>query len=927
MAGPRLRPPRRSGSADDPSGIDPREPVTALIRDLRTTPDGLTSREAARRLDVYGPNELPIRRGQSRWVALGRQFSHPLALLLWVASALAFGSGAAALGIAIFVVILLNAVLAFWQENQAEHAVRALRDFLPEQVSALRDGQRVRVPAATLVRGDVLLIEEGERISADARLIAGNIDVDMSALTGESEVLNRSAAESDQADRALDSPVLIFSGTACLDGSGRALVHSTGVHTELGRIAALSQHVQKEESPLEHQVRRVAWLIAAVAVGAGAAFLPLGLLAGLSLSAAFLFAIGLLVANVPEGLLPTITLALAAGVRSMARRGAVVKRLSAVETLGSTTVICTDKTGTLTMNAMRVAEVTGSPAETAEIVARCSTAEIGAHAGGDPMEIALLRYAADHGDPVPPAQRDAGRLALNAFDSSRKMMSTVDTVDETPRVHVKGAPEAILPRCARCPPGVTREQVHAQVDQLTGRGLRVLAVAWRPWDTGSPPDAEHVETDLRLVGLVGLLDPPRPEVPDAVRAVHAAGVRVHVITGDNGRTAAEIARRVGLGADRIVDGTELDTMSDEELDAMLAEPGEVVFARATPEMKLRIADALRHNGEVVAMTGDGVNDAPALRRADIGVAMGRGGTDVAREAATLILTDDNFATIVTGIEEGRRVFDNVRKFVLYIFAHAVPEVVPFLLFALSGGLIPLPLTVLQILAIDLGTETVPALALGREPAEPGLMSRPPRPRREGVITGRLLLRAWALLGVVSAVLVIGGFFAVLCASGWRPGDPVGPDSPLNHAYTQATTMTFAGIVACQLGTAFAARTEWASLRSVGVAGNRLLLIGCAFEVAFTAALIYAPPLQNVFGTAALEPWMLIVILPFPVVVWGVDEAVRYRRRHKEARSAQPIRVGRSGGCHGEDIAKRQPGSPLYGVVLQRWGTDPDQDLR
>lgn len=880
----RLSPePVTTGAPRSPRTIDPREPVSALMRDLRTGPDGLASREAARRLDLYGPNELPLRPGRSWWSALGRQFTHPLALLLWVAAALAAGTGATSLGIAILVVIVLNAVLAFWQENQAEHAVAALGRFLPDQVWVMRDHRRARVHAGALVRGDVLLVEEGERIPADARLIDGTVEVDMSALTGESDILTRSAAEPDHADRSLDSPVLVFSGTACVSGEGRALVYGTGVHTELGRIAALSQHVRPEESPLEHQVRRVAWLIAAVAVGAGAAFLPLGLLAGLSLGAAFLFAIGLLVANVPEGLLPTITLALAAGVRVMARRGAVVKRLSAVETLGSTTVICTDKTGTLTLNAMHVVEVTGSPRDTAEIVTWCSTAELGVRDGGDPMEIALLRYAADNDTTISPARRDRYRRAINPFDSHRKMMSTVDEVDGVTKVHVKGAPEAVLPRCVGWADGMAPDRARAQLDELTARGLRVLAVAWRDWDADGRPEPGNAERDLRLVGLVGLLDPPRPEVPAAVRAVHDAGVRVHVITGDNGRTAAEVARRIGLGADRVVNGTALDTMTDERLDSLLAEPGEVVFARTTPEMKLRIADALRHNGEVVAMTGDGVNDAPALRRADIGVAMGAAGTDVAREAATLILTDDNFATIVAGIEEGRRVFDNVRKFILYIFAHAVPEVVPFLLFALSGGMIPLPLTVLQILAIDLGTETLPALALGREPAEPGLMGRPPRPRHEGVITGSLLLRAWALLGVVSAVLVMGGFFTVLLAAGWRPGDPVGVDAPLHQAYIQATTVTFIGIVACQLGTAFAARTEWASLAAIGLTGNRLLLAGCVFEIVFAAALVYLPAAQDVFGTAALAPWMIALVLPFPILVWGADEILRWRLRRRRHR--------------------------------------------
>jgi magnesium-transporting ATPase (P-type) len=413
----------------------------------------------------------------------------------------------------------------------------------------------------------------------------------------------------------------------------------------------------------------------------------------------------------------------------------------------------------------------------------------------------------------------------------------------------------------------------------------VLAVARRdlgPATPGAaPPDREATDRDLCLVGLVGLADPPRPGVAGAVAACHTAGIRVHVVTGDHASTATEIARRVGIGADRSVDGAVVDALPEADLRTLLTGGGELVFARATPETKLRIADALHATGEVVAMTGDGVNDAPALRRADIGVAMGRSGTDVAREAATVVLTDDDFSTLTAGVREGRRVFDDVRKFVLYIFAHAIPEIVPFLLFALSGGAVPLPLTVLQILAIDLGTETLPALALGREPAEPGLMERPPRPRSEGVITGRLLWRAWGLMGLLSAVLVVGAFLAVLLHAGWRPGDPVGPGAALHTAYRQATTATFAGIVACQVGTAFAARTEWASLRSVGLTSNPLLLWGILGELAFTAVVVYAPPAQAVVGTAALPGWVLLLLLPFPVVVWGADEVLRAARRRAE----------------------------------------------
>ncbi|HTP23542.1 MAG TPA: HAD-IC family P-type ATPase [Solirubrobacteraceae bacterium] len=373
-------------------------------------------------------------------------------------------------------------------------------------------------------------------------------------------------------------------------------------------------------------------------------------------------------------------------------------------------------------------------------------------------------------------------------------------------------------------------------------------------------------------------------------------MRIIVITGDHPTTGATIARKVGIGdeASPIVTGDELDRMSDSSLEALLLGGAEIVFARASPEAKLRVAEALQAEGHVVAMTGDGVNDAPALRRADIGVVMGMSGTDVAREAATMVLTDDNFATIVTAIQGGRRVYDNIRKFILYIFAHATPEVTPFLFFALSGGRIPLPLTVLQLLAFDVGTETLPALALGREPAEPGLMRRPPRPRSEGVIQPPMLLRAWLFLGVICACLEMAGFFFVLLRAGWHPGAPVGPGDYLHHAYVVATTMTFFGMIAGQIGTAFAARTDRASLRSVGVLSNRLLLWGIAFELMLAAILIYAPPFQALLSTAALSPAELLFALPYPFIVWGADELRRYVIRTRTATRPRPVTPAAAG---------------------------------
>jgi len=893
---------------------NPLEPLAQLFRDLRSTPGGLSGREAARRLAAAGPNEL-VRRGGRRWPGeLAGQFTQPLALLLALAAVLAWASGTPKLAIAITVVIVLNAAFSFAQELQAERAVEALAAFLPERARVLRDGGPQDIEARSLVPGDVLLIEEGERICADARLISGTVEVDTSTLTGESVPVTRSAGAGDATVPLLQARDLVFSGTECTGGEARALVTATGMGTELGRIASLSQRVGPDESPLEHQVKRVAWLIALVAVGAGIAFLPIGLAAGLSIGAAASFAIGLLVANVPEGLLPTITLALAVGVREMARRGALVKRLSAVETLGSTSVICTDKTGTLTENKMRVTSVwtpaggKEAAAALAGVAVACNTADLrlpsssGTAGGssapsGDPTEVALLEMAVSRGADVTLPGREARRRAMFRFDPRLKLMTTVDELDGVPVISVKGAPEAVMAHVSRIM-GATGEQPVTDADRARvagvmesyGRqGLRVLAFARRVLLAGAPVPAsrEDAERDLCLLGVTAMQDPPRAEVPAAIARVHRAGIVVHVVTGDNGLTAAAVARQVGIGTGpgglRVVSGTELDAMSEPDLDALLGSGAEVVFARSSPESKLRIADALRAKGQVVAMTGDGVNDAPALRRADIGVAMGRSGTDVAREAATMVLTDDNFATIAAAVEAGRRVYDNVRKFICYIFAHAVPEVLPFLIFALAGGAVPLPLTVMEILAIDLGTDTLPALALSREPAEPGLMDRPPRKRTEGVISRGMLARAWGFLGLLSATLVMAGFFLTLRHAGWQPGLPTGPGSPLNLGYRQATTVAWLGIVACQVGTAFAVRTDRASLRQVGVFSNKPLLAAIAVALAFAALVVYLPALQGFFGTAALSGGQLATVAPFPFIVWGADETRRWliRRRHPE----------------------------------------------
>jgi calcium-translocating P-type ATPase len=900
---------------------DPEEAADRLLRDLRSTPEGLSTREAERRLLQYGPNTLRRRR-QRRWPAeLARQFTHPLALLLWLAAGLLLIVGSNVVATAVVLIIVLNAAFSFAQELQAERAVEELAKYLPQRARVERDGAVTEVDATELVPGDIALIQEGDRIAADVRLLSGAIEVDMSALTGESVPVLRSAAPVDVNVALLSAHELVFSGTTCTGGEARGVAFATGMATEIGRIAALSERVQPDPSPLERQVRRVAWLIAAVSVMLALSFIPAATLAAhLTVINSLVFAAGLLAGMVPEGLLPVITLALAVAVRQLAGRGALVKRLSAVETLGSTDVICTDKTGTLTENRMipvaawvptrridiedNTLDALGSAALSSiqalgRVAASCNNALLDDEAGptGDPTEIAILKAARTFGADIDHEHREAQRRWQFHFDPELKLMSTLDQLtDASTVVHTKGAPEAVLSLCSRildtdgCPvalddPG--RRRVEAAVNAFAVEGLRVLAFAWREVapDEPVPQQRADAERDLCLIGLMAMLDPPRAGVTDAVARCHTAGIRIIVITGDHPLTAAAIAQRVGITGDHptVVTGDQFERLTERQLAELIQDNPEVIFARASPEAKLHIAQALRDAGHVVAMTGDGVNDAPALRCADIGVAMGKSGTDVAREAATMVLTDDNFSTIVTAVHAGRRIYDNVRKFILYIFAHATPETVPFLVFAIGGGLIPLPLTIMQILAFDVGSETLPALSLSREPAEPGIMTRPPRPRNESVIRAPMLVRAWLFLGAIVAALAMAGFFYVLLKAGWHPGASVDVGAPLHHAYQQATTMTFLGMIAGQVGTVFAVRTQRASLRSVGVFTNRYLLAGIAAELLLAAVFVYAPPMQALLGTAPLPASDLLLLPAYPVIVWGADEFMRYVLRKRARR--------------------------------------------
>ncbi|HET9738336.1 MAG TPA: cation-transporting P-type ATPase [Solirubrobacteraceae bacterium] len=863
---------------------------------------GLTTAEARERIVRVGPNVLDRSEGPPWWLRFGRNLVHLFAILLWAGAALAAIAGMPQLAIAIVVVILVNAVFSFAQEHRAERAVEALGRVLPQRARVRRDGRPQEVDARELVPGDLVLLAPGERISADAVLVSAvELRVDMSTLTGESRPVRRHAAEGDGGD-GFDAPDRVFAGTHVFSGTAEAVVAATGMKTELGRIAGLTQGAERRPSPLELEMRRVTRVVALLSVLIGVTFFVVAGTLGMPLTDRFLFAIGVIVANVPEGLLPTVTLSLALATQRMARRNAIVRRLSSVETLGCTTVICTDKTGTLTTNEMTVrrvwtpsgaVEVEGvgfqpegrlaahdeAVVELARAGALCNDATLEQrdgvwHVVGDPTEGALLTLARKAQiDPVLEAHRRP-RLGEVPFDSRRKRMTTVHDSPEGPMAYTKGAPALVVARTSLS--AEARARALAAADDLARDGLRVLALARRPVEPGAVV-SEALEEELELLGLVGMQDPPRPEVAAAVTACHGAGIRIVMVTGDHGITAEAIARRIGLVGRRarIIQGDEIDGMADDELATALAAPDALV-ARVTPEQKLRIAAVLHGAGEIVAMTGDGVNDAPALRTADIGIAMGRSGTDVAREAADMVLADDNFASIAAAVEEGRAVYDNIRRFAQYHFSSNVAELLAFLAWGLSGGAIPLPLVVMQVLAIDLGTDLVPAIALGTERPEPGVMRRPPRPRRERLLNARTLGRVYGFVGLVVGAAGIAAFLVGYVLAGWRPGEPLPDAGPL---YVQATAMTYAGIVAGQVGAGFAFRTARESLLRVGVLSNRFLLVGIAFEIVLLLAILHLGPLQSAFHTRALDPvaWPLLACVPFVVVAAEEARKAAFRR--------------------------------------------------
>jgi Ca2+-transporting ATPase len=935
----------------------PSLPIFAVYDEMCTCAEGLTQEAAAERLEQYGPNKLREAKGKPLYIKFLANFTHMMAIMIWVGGIMAIIAKMPQLAIAVWMVNVINGLFSFWQEFRAEKATEALKKMLPTYTRVLRDREEKRILAEELVPGDLVLLTEGEKISADCRLVEqAQLRVDQSTLTGESRPISKTTEAVEQEGLThTEIPNLIFAGTNVAAGTAKAVVIDTGMHTEFGKIADLTQSMEEQLSPLQKELKVATRVITYIAVGVGILFFILAVVvAGVTVAESFIFAIGMIVAFVPEGMLPTVTLALAMGSQRMVKRHALIKRLSAVETLGCTSVICTDKTGTLTQNEMTVRSLWLPSGSTNQVVGRtisvtgtgyepvgklmegktelsiredrqlyqlikaaylCNNARLLAPAEdqtekehqwtilGDPTEACLKVLGVKSGLDVDNEEKKSPRLYEVTFDSRRKRMSTIHYAGQAQEgksigfygknsrvAFVKGAPKETLDLCIEMVVNgehapldeTTRAAIMAANDELASDGLRVLAVAQRTiaGEILEYTDAT-VEYDLVFLGLIAMMDPPRKEVAEAVEKCHHAGIRIVMITGDYGLTAESIARRIGIVTTkqpRIITGFELDSLSDEDLKKAVKK--EVIFARVAPEHKLRVVTAIQELGEIVAVTGDGVNDAPALKKADIGVAMGITGTDVAKEAASMILTDDNFASIVNAIEEGRSIYANIKKFSTYVFTSNAPEVWPFVLFVLSAGRIPLALNVMHVLAIDLGTDMVPAIGLGAEPPEPGVMDNKPRNIKDHLISWSLLFRAYPYLGTFQSIAAMAAFYFMYWTNGYWGKLIDLPGS--GDLYRSATAMALAAVVFTQIGNLFAQRSESISGFKIPLFRNRLLWVGIATELTLITLMVYTPFMHLFIGTNSfpLSNWLFLILL-IPVLFLADEVRKWFVRRAQQ----------------------------------------------
>ena len=881
--------------------------ITRLHTDSR---NGLSAREADRRFQQHGPNTLETGRKAHWHMVLARQFVDVLIFILIAAAAISLAVGEMADAVTIMVIVLLNGILGFVQEWKAERAIEALQRMLAPHCTVVRDGREQAIDAKELVPGDIVMLEIGDRVPGDLRLLeALDLRLDESSLTGESESVSKGI---DVIDR--DAPLagrasMVWMGTAVTNGRARGVVTATGMATEFGRIARLTQTIGREVTPLQRKLAVLGKQLGVFSVAISVIVALSGWLLGKPLLEMFMTGVSLAVAVVPEGLPAVVTITLALGVRAMVRRRALLRRLQAAETLGAATVICTDKTGTLTQNEMTVTHIwlpSGELAVTGvgydpkglfqeqghnidcrrrpdllallESGMRCNHARIvkderGWHEIGEPTEAALV--VASYKASLHPEEEAAHTVSEFSFNSRRKRMTVIEHLPEALIAHVKGAPEVILERCSRISDNggqremtdADRQAATAAYQALAEQGLRALALARRSLPQGIPLDEEHIEQELTLLGIVGIIDPPHLEVPDAIRLARSAGIRVVMITGDAPATALSISRSIGLLATKAITGRELEEMDDDGLRNLLQQ--DVLFARTTPEHKLRIVSVFKKMGQVVGMTGDGVNDAPALKKADIGIAMGLRGTDVAKSASDMILTDDNFASIIGAVEEGRRQYDNIQKFVRYLLSSNMGEVIAIFVNILLGG--PLILLPVQILWMNLVTDGMTAIALGLERVEKGIMQRPPRATREPILNRGGIIMILLLGGYIGAATL--WLFHYYLASGRANG------------VLLAQTVAFTGIIVLEKMNVFNFRALRVPLSMIGYFSNPWVLLAWTVTIGLQVCAVYVPFFQKALHTVPLgwADWGLIFAVALPIFVMA--EAYKWLRwQHTRRRS-------------------------------------------
>jgi Ca2+-transporting ATPase len=915
-------------------------PINGVFDDLKTSANGLTSEEAKLRLRQYGYNQL----SEKRQIPFIHKFISHLrdlfGILLLVASILSYISGSPELALIILAVVFVNIFVSMFQESRAEKAMATLKSWMPEFAKVIRDGELKKIPVREIVPGDIVFLEEGDRVPADARLIeAFDLWTNNVPLTGESEPQPRVAETVKTVEKAyLYAPNLIFMSTSVAKGQGKAVVYSTGMNTQFGKIANLTQTIHEEESPLQKEIALTAKYDFIIAVAVGAIFFASSFLfLHVSLSTSIFFMIGVMVACVPEGLQVTVSSALAINVLKMVKQNVLVKRLSAVQTLGSVTVICTDKTGTITKGEMTLNKLwvydyavdvsglgykpegdftingkplqegqTGSLEKLIEIAALCNGAKLDPPSDrnknwsviGDPTDGALLVAALKSNVNVQNALDEKPIVHILPFSFERKRMTTVHKLNGDFCIYTKGAPRNTLDVCSKVLVDGKVEElneenmmiIESRIHEFANQGLRVIAVAYKKIPK-SKYDKDEAEKDLIFVGLAAMRDPPRTEVKDAVLEAKQAGVKTVIITGDYGPTAEAIAQEVGIverECCQIIRGVDLDDLSDQTVINEVRK-GNVIFARVSPEQKLRIVKALKKSGEIVAVTGDGANDAPSLKEADIGVAMGVSGTDVAREAADIVLLNDSFASIVKAIESGRAIYENIRKFIVYVFSHNWAELIPFILYAVLG--IPLPLLVTQVLAIDLAIDVIPSLALSREPPEAGIMKEPPRSIKERLFTRKVLLRS-VFIGVIIAVGAMIGCLNAWAAGGWHFGMALTSTSSFytSGVYAKGVTMTFAGIVVAQVGNVLACRTSKQSIFKTSLKTNKWIIVGIIAQLGIISLLVYVPVMQHIFTTTALSLSDWEFLLSLAVIVVFAEEIRKFFSRKFTKTSSEALRM-------------------------------------